>query len=163
MDDLPRDRKADASTESAATGDERRMVHRLMTYWRELSANGTLPSPDAMKEADLADVWPYRCVLEATASENDPVFQSVGEELARYADIELVGKRLSEASDAALIHHALAYAPEVVRKRVPVSRGGSFVNGDGKKVLFRSIILPLSTDGKTVSALFGAANWTIAT
>lgn len=163
MDDLPRDKEADASGESARTGDERRMVHRLIAYWRELSPNETLPSPDAMKEADLADIWPYRCILETTVSKNDPVFLSIGRELARCVDIELVGKRLSEASDGALIRHALAYAPEVVRKRVPVSRGGNFINGDGEKVLFRSIILPLSNDGKTVSALFSAANWTIAT
>jgi len=41
---------------------------------------------------------------------------------------------------------------------VPISRGGEFVKYDGMKVLYRSIIMPMSDDGVTVSGLLGAAS-----
>jgi hypothetical protein len=41
---------------------------------------------------------------------------------------------------------------------VPISRGGEFIKYDGMKVLYRSIILPMSDDGSSVSGLLGAAN-----
>ena len=46
----------------------------------------------------------------------------------------------------------------MLSREVPISRGGQFRKYDGTKVLFRSIILPMSDDGDTISGLLGAAN-----
>ena len=57
-----------------------------------------------------------------------------------------------------LIEQAASYYQEILDRGVPISRGGEFVKYDGMKVLYRSIILPMSDDGITVSGLLGAAN-----
>jgi hypothetical protein len=57
----------------------------------------------------------------------------------------------------ALLHHAAGFADRTLEKAVPVSLGGEAVLTEGK-VLFRSILLPLSNDGATIDHLLGAAN-----
>ena len=44
-------------------------------------------------------------------------------------------------------------------KRVPISRSGDFVNAEGITCLYRSILLPLSGDQKSIDYLLGAANY----
>ncbi len=43
-------------------------------------------------------------------------------------------------------------------RRVPVTMGGSFRNPAGREILYRSVLLPLSDDQRTISAVLGAAN-----
>ena len=57
-----------------------------------------------------------------------------------------------------LIENAAGNYQEILSRGVPISRGGEFVKYDGMKVLYRSIILPMSDDGTVVSGLLGAAN-----
>ena len=69
-----------------------------------------------------------------------------------------MGCKVSDVSALTLIGNAVQYAGEVLAREVPISRGGEFVKVDRTRVLYRSIILPMSDDGETVSGLFGAAN-----
>ncbi len=39
-----------------------------------------------------------------------------------------------------------------------MSHGDEFIKIDGTKVLYRSILLPMSDDGETISGVLGAAN-----
>ena len=66
--------------------------------------------------------------------------------------------RMAELPEDCLIQYAVQYYREVLDKEVPISRGGDFIKYDGLKVLYRSIILPMSDDGATISGLLGAAN-----
>ena len=72
--------------------------------------------------------------------------------------MDLVDRFGTDAPEQTLISVTVAYAGEVLRKKVPISRGGEFFKPDGVRVLYRSILLPMSDDGETVSGLLGAAN-----
>ena len=50
------------------------------------------------------------------------------------------------------------YLDQVLAKGVPISHGGEFYQDDGSKILYRSIVLPMSDDGETISGLLCAAN-----
>jgi hypothetical protein len=53
---------------------------------------------------------------------------------------------------------AVEYFGEVLEKGTPISRGGEFTKDNGTLVLYRSILLPMSDDGETISGLLGGAN-----
>ncbi len=82
----------------------------------------------------------------------------VGSEFQNYLPQTVRDCALTDVPAASLIEHAASYYHEILDRGVPISRGGEFIKYDGMKVLYRSIILPMSDDGSSVSGLLGAAN-----
>ena len=106
----------------------------------------------------MAEIWDFSFVLDIVGHEENPIVRTVGTELQKYLPQTVRNCQLSDVPAASLIEHAASYYYEILDRGVPISRGGEFVKYDGTKVLYRSIILPMSDDGTTVSGLFGAAN-----
>lgn len=142
----------------APQGMERRMVLRLLAQWRAWQGDDAFPSFAAVAPETISEMWGYCFVLDFLGHENDPVVRMIGESLSEYLPREIANCRLSEVPANTLLEHAASYYQEVLDRRVPISRGGEFRKYDGKKVLYRSIVLPMSDDGHRISGLLGAAN-----
>ncbi len=89
---------------------------------------------------------------------DDPMFRVTGAAFAAYSPISLTDLPVSRAPRDTVVAKSVEYFREVLEKRVPITRGGEFLKPGGVRVLYRSIILPMSDDGETVSGLLGAAN-----
>ena len=137
---------------------ERRLVLRVLNYWRHLAAERDFPSVDDIQAGDIPEIWPNCFILDPTNSPDDPVLVEVGELLQVEFGKDAQGKRISEVMTDTLLSAALGHYRQVAAKKVPISLGGDYMNGDGTKILYRSIILPLSSDGETIDHFFGAAN-----
>jgi hypothetical protein len=137
---------------------ERRLVLRLLKYWRGLGDIDSLPAESAIDAKAIPDMWPHCAVLDVLGKETDPEIVFVGNALAETAGADLVGQRLSRAPSETLLAKGLSYFGQVLAKRVPITFGGDFIDRRGVKILYRSIILPLSEDGTTINRLLGAAN-----
>ena len=157
MDGVPRDTERRKDGDALPKGMERRLVLRLLSYWRGLCDGDRLPSFAAVQPIAMADMWPSCFVLDVAGHEANPVFRRAGEAFAAHVP-DLLNRRVSEVPANTLVHASVSYVGEVVAKAVPISRGGEFYKGDGTKVLYRSIVLPMSDDGETVSGLLCAAN-----
>jgi hypothetical protein len=157
MERLPADSERIEVTEALPKGLERRLVLRLLSYWRDLCGARTYPSFADVDPASIPDMWTWAFVIEVVGHENDPVFRHVGDSLAAHAPMPIVGARLSALPRDTLVSHAVSYVQAVIAKGVPISRGGEF-RRDNMRVLYRSILLPMSDDGTTISGLLGAAN-----
>ena len=158
MDGQPYSRAPGAPAAETPTGIERRMVYRLLSYWRALTIGDEIPSLDDVKAEDIPDIWPDCYVLDPVGHQHDPVFRFVGTELASHVNVDLVGRHVSNVPENTLVQMAIRYVPEVLRKGVPISRGGEFLRDDGSRVLYRSIVLPMSEEGSALRFLLGAAN-----
>ena len=158
MDDGSKSDATEAAAVSSPSGMERRLVLRLLAYWRDLCGDRTYPSFDQVDPLEIPEIWDNCFVLDLQGHEDDAVIRAIGERLAETSPVDLVNLRLSELPQDTLIEQATGYVREVVRKRVPISRGGEFTKYDGTTVLFRSVILPMSDDGETLCGLLGAAN-----
>ncbi len=145
-------------TEEHRTGKERRMVLRLLEYWR--GARGSLPWPSAacFDEREVPELWPFCFVLDIAEDAHNPRILRAGRTIASYAARSLPGARVGDLEQDILPAQPVTYLEEVMRKQVPVSRGGSFRDGRGITFLYRSIILPTSEDGHAIAALVCAAN-----
>ena len=138
-------------------GLERRLVLRLLHHWRDLCGERRFPSFDDVDPGQIPDMWPSCFVLDALGHQDDPIFRLVGDDIAKQARAGLVSLRISGIPKDTLIDHATSYLDEVMSKEVPISRGGQFVREDGVNILYRSILLPMSDDGETISGILGAA------
>jgi hypothetical protein len=134
------------------------MVLRLLEFWREAKGEAEYPHPERLAAAAMPELFPFCIVLDITRSPTDPTVVEAGRSIASYASESLKGKRISEFDPKTLPAQAVTYLDEVLRKGVPISRGGSFTDSRGVTILYRSIIVPLAVDGMTPSALIAAAN-----
>jgi len=137
---------------------ERRLVLRLLSYWRTICHDRNLPSFTNVDLSDLPDIRPHSFAIEMAGDGAAPNFVSVGAQLATYCDKPLIGRLVSEVPGKTLLGVAVSYIGEMLDKCAPVSRGGEIVTTDGTKLLYRSILLPMSDDGETISGILGAAN-----
>lgn len=158
MKNLPVGADKSEIVEEMPQGVERRLVLRLLGHWRILCGDRRFPSFADLDPAEIPDVWRNSFVLELSEDKATPVFRAMGDDLIVKSGMSLIGQPVANAPEGTLPAVAIAYIDEVLAKAVPVSRGGEFVRADGTKVLYRSILLPMSDDGETICGILGAAN-----
>ena len=158
MEKVPAGTERTEVSEELPQGLERRLVLRLLAHWRSLCEEKKFPSFADVVPDEIPDIWPFSFVLEVLDDHQEPVFRAVGDELAAFARVSLTGRYVADAPADTLPGVAIAYVDEVLAKAVPISRGGEFHKVNGTKVLYRSILLPMSDDGETISGILGAAN-----
>jgi hypothetical protein len=139
---------------------ERRLVLRLLDYWRRVSEQRRWPSPGDFYPAVIPDLWRYCFLIDLKGADDkgERVFSYVGDYHREMYDLDLTGVALAKVDENTLISRAASYIDDVLAKAVPVTYGGQFVDRRGYGILYRSILLPLSTDNQTISAVLGAAN-----
>ncbi len=134
------------------------MVLRLLSFWREWCGDAAYPSFAQVDPTQMAEFWDYSFVLDIVGHEDNPIVRTIGSEFQNYLPQTVRDCALTDVPAASLIEHAASYYHEILDRGVRISRGGEFIKYDGMKVLYRSIILPISDDGSSVSGLPGAAN-----
>ena len=135
---------------------EKRLVLRILAHWREIQGERAFPKPDEISEADLGEDARFCFRLAVAAGAPEPVFLSFGEFFRDHVP-NVPGSGISECPSGTLLAAATGYVGDVLSRGVPVSIGGVATNRS-QPVLFRSILLPLSSDGVVIDELLGAAN-----
>ena len=158
MDRIPDGIDRTEISEEMPQGMERRLVLQLMAYWRMLRDNREYPSLCDVDPFAIPEMWSHCFVIEAFEDGSEPVLRAVGDELAGYVSESLLDQPVSAVPETTLPGVAVSFLDEVLEKGVPISRGDEFFKEDGTKVLYRSILLPMSDDGDTISGILGAAN-----
>jgi len=139
-------------------GRERRMVLRLLEFWRAAKGDASFPPAAKLDEAAMPELYPFCMLLYVRPNPADPLVTAVGRTISSYADAALKGLTVSRFERNTLPAEAVTYLSEVLRKGVPISRGGSFTDKHGATILYRSIVLPVAEDGETITGLIAAAN-----
>ena len=134
--------------------EEQRLVLRLLSYWRELAGERPMPAVDDIDGTAIQDMWGYCFLLEGP--EGGLVFRFVGEHHVADLRADPTGQPVSGVRQNTLLGRAVAYSGQVVDRKVPITLGGKFVDAAGRNVLYRSILMPVASNGATV--LLGGAN-----
>lgn len=137
---------------------ERRMVLRLLHQWREAGGDEGIPRLEDIDREALSDVWQECYVLDVADAIQDTSFHSIGQKLIDQCGVDLSGQPISETPRNTLLYQSTQQLERVMKKGVPISMGGQFENADGRTVLFRCILLPLSDGEDNIKQLLGAAN-----
>lgn len=137
---------------------EHRLIGRLLDEWRALGGHQAPPPLGRIDAAALGDIWDWCYVLDLEATGGEPCILQAGPALIEAAGgAELAGP-LSALPAASLIAQSVRAWRQVVERRVPVATGGAFLDAAGRQMRYRSVLLPLSEDGRTIHRLLGAAN-----
>jgi hypothetical protein len=134
---------------------ERRLANRLLNYWEGKRRGRSFPALADIRESEIAELWPWCFVLDVKESHSFPYFQFLGRELGRYSGVFLSGERDWSLT---LLDKATAGFAEVLSRRAPVLIENEIARYDKKKLMFRSVLLPLSDDQANINYVLGAAN-----
>lgn len=132
---------------------ERRLTERIRKKWARI-ARERLPS---LREVEALNLGPDRAfcfAVDLRLSDIFPYFVFMGDELARYSSVYPSGDPRREKT---LLDTAIAKMDEAALTREPVEFSDIKRLDDGRRIAFRSILLPVSENGEDVSHVFGGA------
>jgi len=130
---------------------------RVLGHWREICGDREFPARAEVTAERLGADWSH-CLLIAVEIEPErSSFLYVGSALVPEGP-SLVGSPVAACSRETILGLATAYLGTVLQRRVPVSMSGAGAHL-GAPILYRSILLPLSSDGHQIDGLLGAANF----
>ncbi len=144
---------------------ENRMVLQLFNYWKRISKDRLFPSLVDVDPNSIGDIWPYCFILDVSTDVAKPVFHYIGKSLERDRQIDLalaetdsVEENGEHNTPPTRLGRAARYFRQTLLKKAPVTSGGVFAHPNGKTILFRSILLPLSDDDRTFNYVLGAVS-----
>lgn len=141
---------------------ERRLGMRLMALWQDLRMGRPCPLAERFDYTAIADLWPDCFMLKPAAQWTKSPFVHIGHRIAAEAGLTDTDIALSEVPGSTLLSNALQVAGDVLRVRHPLLESGNFIDKNGEKCLYRSILLPLEGSGGNIEALVGGARHKIA-
>lgn len=137
--------------------EERRLVLRLMAYWDDLRGERRFPRAAEIDSAAIGDDWENCFVLVLRTPLDVSTFDHVGAALLDGEATADGGLTLGGVAERTLLRPSVGYLQRMLEKQVPISLGGEAELADGPS-LYRSILLPLSEDGRMIGHVLGAAN-----
>jgi len=141
-----------------AKGAERRLTLRLLNYWQEVKGVRSFPTSGDINSDAIADIWPNCYLLRIEKDGDEPIFDYLGEKLAKFSGVFVSNLSFTETRHQTLLDQAIRYYRDALDTRAPVVGDDEFMRFDGTRIIYRSIILPLSNDQQRITHLLGAAN-----
>ena len=132
---------------------EKRLTRRVYQSWKTC-ARGGLPSWDDIKALDLGVDWSSCFAVDLGLSDSFAYFIYLGEDVSELSYVTMVGECGREMS---VLDYAASRMDEAVLSRAPVVASGAERVLDGGRAFFRTILMPLSQNGRDVTHIFGSA------
>lgn len=136
--------------------EERRLILRVLAYWQDRRGDRDFPSRGDIDPAALGEDW-RSCAMIAVRSAREWRLDWIGDRIGAGCAALAPPCPAERLPDTTVLHHAASHLGEVLAKRVPISRDGTFRVAAGR-TMYRSIILPLSNDGARIDHAICAAN-----
>jgi len=140
---------------------ERRINMRLMGYWQTLRGSGADVPVERFDPAAISDLWAHCFVIELAGDSKDPSFRHIGEKIAFESRVDTEARKVSEVPDGTLLGMAARLTSEVKQIHFPVVDSGEFQDSEGRRRLYRSILVPFSDKAGAITLLVGAARCTV--
>ena len=125
--------------------------------WKRIAGGRLAPRRDELAPSLLRNALPWIWVVDSVDGGADFRFRLAGDRVIQFMGQRYSGSLLSKHLDGAFFKGMKAMFGECLRRRAPVASGPRRASLEGKEFLDIEVLaLPLSEDGKTVTALFGA-------
>ncbi len=141
------------------TGAEQRLTFRLLSYWNRIRADRDFPSLADVNINEITEMWHFTFTI-ALREDGQHEFHYFGPELINIIGEDFTGENVEEAMDGELLGNLIGFFPKVIEQRSPVSESSHFYS-EGREIRYRSLIVPLSSDGKNIDFLVGTTNYKI--
>lgn len=136
---------------------EQRLTLRVLHYWRDRAGAAAFPLLGDIDLAALGEDAAHCLLVKLAIPVERSPFLYVGRDLCGLEGTGFEGRAVADCPQQTVLERATSYLSRVAEKGVPISMGGA-ITTPRSMILYRSILMPLSEDGGTVTAVFGAAN-----
>lgn len=141
---------------------ERRLVLRVEDYWNYLRESRSFPRTADIDPVELGDDWCDCFVLRPNAAPEESIFLFIGPRLLENARLpedwaKTAERHIRDCPPGTMLARAVQNFGQVLAQRSPVSVAETFEE-EGEEVRLRGTLFPLSSDGREIDAILGAAN-----
>lgn len=141
--------------------EERRVTFRLLSYWNRMRGEREFPSLADIDITVIPELWHHTFTIEVHADLSHCKFQNFGPELSHIFGTSYAGEPVMDALAGDFkLESTIGYFPEVLRRREPVADSSQFYL-EGDEVKYRSLIVPLSSNGRDIDYLLGTTNYKV--
>jgi hypothetical protein len=137
---------------------DRRLVKRVLTHWQNIACEGRIPTRAEMGPDTMGDDWAHCFVVDLAPELKQSRLAYIGANLQDPNRPSLAGKPVADCDEESIIRLAASRIPSVLKRRAPINFGGYAPQATGP-ILYRSIVLPLAEDGKTIDGVLAALNY----
>lgn len=144
-------------------GQEQRLTFRLLSYWNRIRGTRAMPALSDVNISEITEIWHFTFTIDLVDPHGHR-FQYFGPSLASVFGQDYTGEYLADVmeQDGGMLANTIGFYDKVVEKAEPALEAASFFS-EGNEVRYRSIIVPLSSDGKTIDYLLGTTNYKVFT
>lgn len=139
--------------------DERRMHVRAYNHWASLLRGRAFPSIADLDPASLDDFGPNGILLDFTRDREAPTLRFVGKRLREECGLAAQDVSLADVPPRSLISRLTDHYSEIITTRAPIGFEAEFISQRGCNTLYRGILMPLSSDGRSIDFIHGVINW----
>ncbi len=139
--------------------DERRMHVRAYNYWVSLLDGRDYPSISDVDPHTIEDFGPNSVLLDFSKSEHDPGIAFLGTALRAECALERDIQAISQVPARSLLSRLTDHYLQIIANRAPIGFEAEFVSDLGKNMLYRGILMPLSSNGEAIDFIYGVINW----
>lgn len=141
---------------------ERRLILRITDYWNYLRGERAFPQTTDIDPVELDDDWCDCFVINLAEPAESSTFLFLGPRLLENAKLpenwaKETTRALRDCPADSMIARSVQHIGEVLRQRIPVTVTETFEEA-GEEVKLRGTLFPLSSNGKDIDAILGAAN-----
>lgn len=148
-------------TNNAPYNPEQRLSFRLISYWQRVRGERAMPSLADINIAEIQEIWHFSFTINVSSQDLDEhEFLYFGPELIGIFRTDFTGEKVSEAMNDIIINNTIGSYTKTIEKREPTMESSSF-HYDDKEFRYRSLFVPLSSDGVNIDYIMGTTNYKI--
>lgn len=148
-----------APAEHPANPVEQRLQNRAYRHWLSQIDGDEIPAVEDLRPGELDEFGPVGVLVDLTLGAAHPAIVFLGERLAAECGVSPSIFLLGEVPKSSLLSNLTEHCLEVVARRAPLGYDADLAMPGELPILYRSILLPYSSDGATVDFVFGVISW----
>jgi hypothetical protein len=142
---------------------EKRLSHQLITYWKRLNKNNSLPDIRQFNPSAIGPLWQYcmRIVISNMGEKRVFSYEYMGSEIAKAYGTDLTGQRVSSNIRTIPGSSIIRKLDSSIPMREPVLEQGQFINSNNEMIKYRSCILPFGDKEYDLSHAIIGLSWKV--
>ncbi len=144
---------------------ERRLVNRLLSYWKRIQGDKAVPPIHKFSNEAVADLWDFCfCVriegrVRSSKSAIMYTYTHMGRELQGAMGKNMVGKTVSSRIRSLHGISVLKQLDACLQAEEPIQSGGQFVSHESKVVKYRMCALPFGKEKGHITHIVVGLSW----
>ncbi len=137
---------------------EQRLTFRLLSYWNRIRAGKRYPSLSHINIGEIQEIWHFSFTIDVSKAEHE--FQYFGPDLVTIFGVDYSGDNVEEAMNDMFVNNTIGSYVNTIQKQKPTMESASF-SYNGRDVRYRTLTVPLSSDGENIDYIMGTTNYKI--